>query len=127
MKKLILLTGIFAAVFGHGATIQELNEIPIDKVTSTNAQEVFDALIATTNTSKIVDMVKHDKVTFEYAVHKTMDKKPLRMCLAIFKSFPAVTNYTLQAEVLSQLDYSTFDNISFNEVRSFIGYHKFVN
>ena len=37
MKKLILLTGIFAAVFGHSATIQELNEIPTDEVTSTNA------------------------------------------------------------------------------------------
>ena len=127
MKKLILLTGIFAAVFGHGATIQELNEIPTDKVTSTNAQEVFDALIATTNIGKMVDMVRRDKVTFEYAVRKTMDKKPLRMCLAIFKQFPAVTNYTLQAEVLSQLDYSTFDNISFDNVRSFIFYHRFVN
>ena len=101
MKKLILLTGIFAAVFGHGATIQELNRIPTDKVTPTNAQEVFDALIATTNTGKIVDMVKRDKVTFEYAVRKTMDKKPLGMCFAVFKSFPAITNYTLQAEVLS--------------------------
>ena len=95
MKKLILLTGIFAAVFGHSATIQELNEIPTDKVTSTNAQEVFDALIATTNIGKMVDMVKYDKVTFEYAVRKTMDKKPLNMCFTVFRSFRAITNYTL--------------------------------
>ena len=95
MKKLIITTIAFASMLIFGAAAQELNKIPIDKVTATNAYEVFDAAVATTNYGRIASMVSHGKVTLDYAVHKTMDKKPFSMCLSAFKAAPSVTNYAL--------------------------------
>lgn len=107
------------------ATVKELNAIPLNDVTPENASEVFDAAVATTNLNKITILVQHGKVALKDAVHKTMTKKPFKMCLAAFNGAPAITNYTLQAEALASLNYADFDNNTFGDVKRVVVRHDF--
>ena len=107
------------------ATNEELNKIPTKDVTAANAEEVFDAAVATTNINKITTLVKLGKVSLEDAVHKTMTKKPFKMCLAAFNGAPNTTNYNLQAEALAGLNYADFDNNTFGDVKGVVRRHLF--
>ena len=107
------------------STVSELNAIPLNDVTAKNASEVFDAAVASTNSSRITALVSTGKVSLEDAVHKTMVKKPFKMCLAAFNGAPNTTNYTLQAEALASLNYADFDNNTFGEVKGVVMRHFF--
>lgn len=107
--KITTMLATAAFVLGtHAATIKELNSIPVDKVTAENAAEVFDAAVASTNLYRIDQLVKHDKIGFEDAVRRTMNKRPLSYVVQVFSAKPAFTNAALVAEVAATLDYSKF-------------------
>ena len=120
-----MIAVVLASCIALADAVQDLNRLPVKEITPANAANVLDAAIATTNCTRITKLVAAKKVTLEDAVHKTMAKKPFKMCFAAFNGAPNTTNDALVAEALAKLDYSEFDSETFNLPRTLILRHSF--